>query len=727
MVLERGYLLNNRYQIVEILGQGGMGSVYRAIDENLGVEVAVKDNLFTTTEYASQFHNEAVTLAALRHPNLPRVTDHFVAEGQGQYLVMDFIEGEDLRQRMDRLGTLPDDDVITIGVAVCDALAYLESRTPSVVHRDIKPGNIKITPTGNIYLVDFGLVKTLHDSQVTATGARAMTPGYSPPEQYGSARTDSRSDIYSLGATLYAALAGVVPEDSLARVMEQQVLTPIRKNNPRVSRRLEAVIEKSLEVRPENRYQSADEFKKALLNVQSSGKRKESLTIDPPPPMENRISVFDPVLLAASQHEEHSPLPTSTVLEEILPPPKKKLTNRRSIGLGCITFFILFLIIGGLFVRPWIAQRLWVSQFPGMLFQLSQLTPGVPVSWFINGLGVVQISINTPTPPGFDLPTATETQASRPTSTPTQTIVQSPTPLISKTSEPTHTPTLVPTPIGGGGGQIAFASDRSGTVQIYLINVDDTGLTKVTDIEEGACQPSFSPDGKQIVFTSPCDGNQEIYKGSSLYIINVDGSGLSQLPTVLGGDYDPAWSPDGKKIALTSVRGRENRSTVWVYNLEDRSFVLLSEKLGIDHQPAWSPDGKQIIYVSEREGIPQIWVMDANGENKQKITETNERWNRNPNWSPDKKQILFTQLLASNAIPQLVAVDYPVTDYKEYKLFAQLPMREGRFSPDGLWITYEGWPESNHDIFIMTSAGSSQTPLTPSKSLDFDPVWNSAP
>ena len=104
MTLDRGYLLNKRYRIVEVLGQGGMAAVYRAVDENLGVEVAVKENLFTTEEYARQFRREAVILANLRHPNLPRVTDHFVVEQQGQYLVMDYIEGEDLRQRMDRLG-----------------------------------------------------------------------------------------------------------------------------------------------------------------------------------------------------------------------------------------------------------------------------------------------------------------------------------------------------------------------------------------------------------------------------------------------------------------------------------------------------------------------------------------------------------------------------------------------------------------------------------------------
>src|SRR5512140_3330384 len=110
MTLERGTLLHKRYRIVEILGQGGMGSVYRAIDENLSVEVAVKENLFTTDDYSRQFRLEALILASVRHQHLPRVTDHFVMGDQGQYLVMDYIEGEDLRQRMERLGKITDED-----------------------------------------------------------------------------------------------------------------------------------------------------------------------------------------------------------------------------------------------------------------------------------------------------------------------------------------------------------------------------------------------------------------------------------------------------------------------------------------------------------------------------------------------------------------------------------------------------------------------------------------
>ena len=162
MTLEQGDLLYNRYRILDILGRGGMGSVYHAIDESLGVDVAVKENLFVTAEYEQQFRLEAVILASLRHPNLPRVTDHFTIENQGQYLVMDYIEGEDLRNLMTD-APLSEEEAVRIGVAVCEALAYLHGRHPAILHRDIKPGNVRIAADGHVYLVDFGLAKMVND------------------------------------------------------------------------------------------------------------------------------------------------------------------------------------------------------------------------------------------------------------------------------------------------------------------------------------------------------------------------------------------------------------------------------------------------------------------------------------------------------------------------------------------------------------------------------------
>src|SRR5512143_2041467 len=349
MTLERGTLLHKRYRIVEILGQGGMGSVYRAVDENLGVDVAVKENLFTSDEYARQFRLEAVILASLRHPNLPRVSNHFAVGDQGQYLIMDFIEGEDLRQRMERMGTITEEDAIMVGAAMCDALSYLHTRKPSILHRDIKPGNVKITPDGNIYLVDFGLAKLVQGTQATTTGARAMTPGYSPPEQYGTARTDPRTDIYSLGATLYAALTGMIPEDGLARAMDNAQLTPLRKRNPKVSRRLAAAIEKAMAVDPADRYQNAEEFKKALLSARSRTERPTGeFTVSPPPTGPQAIAAIVQAKRDSNPKGIQAPLPVFMEEKEkpFIPPNKRRRRN----PVGLTLLFILLIAVAGAFI-----------------------------------------------------------------------------------------------------------------------------------------------------------------------------------------------------------------------------------------------------------------------------------------------------------------------------------------------------------------------------------------
>jgi serine/threonine protein kinase len=256
MALERGTLLHKRYRIAEILEQGGNSIFYRALDEQIGVDVVVKENLVTTDEYARQFRLEAVILANLRHPNLPRVTDYFTVGDQGQYLVMDYIEGEDLFQRMKRAGTIREEEAIFIGAAVCEALTYLHTRKPPIVHRGITPRSVRITSNGQIFLVDFSLAKVLHED---------------PPTD--AARTDSRTDIYSLGATLYASLSGIMPEDGLQRAMDKAQLTPLRKLNPKISNPLAAAIEKAMSVDPADRFQTADHFKRALLDSKVTTKK----------------------------------------------------------------------------------------------------------------------------------------------------------------------------------------------------------------------------------------------------------------------------------------------------------------------------------------------------------------------------------------------------------------------------------------------------------------------
>ncbi|MBN1536991.1 MAG: serine/threonine-protein kinase [Anaerolineales bacterium] len=693
--------------MTEILGQGGMGSVYRAVDENLGVEVALKENLFMSDEYARQFHREAVILATLRHPNLPRVTDHFVIEGQGQYLVMDFIEGEDLRQRMDREHNIPEADVVIIGAAICDALTYLEERTQPIIHRDIKPGNVKITPTGQIYLVDFGLAKLIQSGEATTTGARAMTPGYSPPEQYGTARTDHRSDLFSLGATLYAALTGYIPEDALSRAMDQVPLTPIRHYNQKISQKLSDVIEKALAVRPDERYQSALQFKNALLNSQSGLVVEDGQYWVEPPPEEiekNHARWSELLNEAFDQSGKNGQAANKNGMAQ-----SKKVYGSEKfnfIWFALVSFGVLLLF-----------AVILINVFDPELFH--------------QGVSMVFPSVITFTPP--DTPDITQTSTTsmsagiKFTSTvapptrvyPTITMVET---LVAAVPSLTHTP--LPTMVGGGTGEIAFVSDRSGVFQIWIMDTKGGNLRQLTDLPEGACQPDWSPDGKRLVFISPCDSNQDAYPGSGLFVIDYDGSGLSPISTTPGGDYDPDWSPDGNFIAFTSLRVT-GRPRIYILNLIDNSVTMLSQPYSRDSDPSWSPDGAQIAYVSRKDGPSDIWIMSANGENQRVYTRSGGKINSHPVWSMDGEVILFIQKESLGAISQMVAASYVEGEYSEYAFdLGPVPVRDANYSPDGLWLVFESWPDGrNHDIYILTVSGAIRTRLTDYERVDFDPVW----
>jgi serine/threonine protein kinase len=229
-----GALLQNRYQILRQLGAGGMGTVYLAYDLRLGNRLVVVKENQGGDPY--QFQIEANLLATLSHPSLPRVGDHFLDASGAQYLVMDYIEGQNLDLITQQQGALPEGTVLGWMYQVLDAVEYLHANR--VVHRDIKPENIIITPLGKAVLVDFGIAKQLVTGRPTLSGARAATPGYAAPEQYRGG-TDQRSDIYSLGATMYALLTGGAPPDSLARERGTAILVPPRRINNAISQNTE--------------------------------------------------------------------------------------------------------------------------------------------------------------------------------------------------------------------------------------------------------------------------------------------------------------------------------------------------------------------------------------------------------------------------------------------------------------------------------------------------------
>ena len=263
----QGQVLNSRYRIAKELREGGFGAVYRAWNLRMNGPCALKESFDTSPAARQQFEFEAQVLFKLKHPNLPRVYDYFLEGGVIPCLVMDYVEGDTLTEKLQlQQGPLSEKDVLAWAKQICDALAYLHGQKPPVIHRDIKPENIKIDPNGRAILLDFGLAKAVISGIGTIPGARGATSGYSPVEQYGqiSGGTDERSDVYALGATLYELLTGVTPPESIDRFTNDQIKLP-RQLNSALGARTEQVLLKALAVQSKDRFQSMSDFQTALF------------------------------------------------------------------------------------------------------------------------------------------------------------------------------------------------------------------------------------------------------------------------------------------------------------------------------------------------------------------------------------------------------------------------------------------------------------------------------
>lgn len=270
-------LLQGRYLVMRLLGQGGMGAVYQATDRKFGNAVALKETFYNDLQLRKAFSHEARLLNRLRHAALPVVTDYF-AIGERQFLVMQYIPGKDLEQLLaDRKaqsqGVFMPSQVLRWADQLLDALEYLHSQKPPIIHRDIKPQNLKLTPRGEVILLDFGLAKGIvtHQSQVSQS-IRGYTPNYASLEQIRGTGTDSRSDLYSIGATMYHLLTGEMPQDALTRIAailmsQADPLKPVVSLNPEVPVGIAQVIEKSMAPHPDQRYSSAAAMRQALRSV----------------------------------------------------------------------------------------------------------------------------------------------------------------------------------------------------------------------------------------------------------------------------------------------------------------------------------------------------------------------------------------------------------------------------------------------------------------------------
>ena len=310
-------LLNRRYLVVKVVGQGGMGAVYQAIDQQFGNrQVAIKElsvsNLTTPQEVqeaTSLFEQEGNLLANLMHPSLPHIYDYFSERGRW-YLVMDFIEGETLESYLKRTGSkLSAPETLDIGIKLCSVLDYLHTRNPPIIFRDLKPANIMLANNGVVYLIDFGIARLFKPGQSQDTTAFGSV-GYAPPEQHGKARTTPGADIYSLGATLHQLLSGNDPSNTPFR------FAPLQWQGQPGLAEFETLIMQMLDMDVTSRPASMSEVKRRFQNIAARLVNVQGV----------QVPTKSASTSAVVSQPKKAPMPPAQVVQaKNSPPPVKKL------------------------------------------------------------------------------------------------------------------------------------------------------------------------------------------------------------------------------------------------------------------------------------------------------------------------------------------------------------------------------------------------------------------
>lgn len=574
MALNPGDLLHhNRYRVAGLVGGGGFGAVYEAEDLNLsGKRVALKENLLITPQAREQFKAEALLLAQLHHKHLPRVTDYFERPGGGQYMVMDFIAGRSLQSVLEaRGGPLAEAEVLPWIRQVADALDFLHTQTPPIIHRDVKPSNIILTPKGDVVLVDFGIAKA--QSGQTAPGAKGATAGYAPPEQYDGT-TEPRSDVYALGATLYALLTGEAPPRSTERSAGSVDLRPPRQLNPSLSRDMSAAILWAMRLRIDERPASV-----AALAAR--------LPAAPVPPAPRRRVETEPApagrsMATGEETEVRPPVQRPPVPVQRPPAPKARPQPPAS---GKLRGWWPFIVILAVFLVAWGVWMIWSvaadnrdrAENAAIAARMTETAAADQTSTARPTLAPTL----TPTP--RDTPTLAQTVTQNsavtlPMSTPTLAAI------VAYPTGPNASPdAVVPTPFSHAS--LAPAS------RIGPENATRAELRREWPIRDSMTL-SFSPDGRYLAV------------GGASGILLLDPKGDASVVNI-GPDYRVqalSFSPDGQTIAGAST---DRNIRVWRVSdsrlLGESPYQILNAGWNI----AFAPDGE--VLASTGNGYANLW------------------------------------------------------------------------------------------------------------------------
>ena len=273
-MLKAGFVLDGKYRILSVIGQGGMSTVYLAMHEKLKQKWAVKE---ISMEYCENYEMisrqlivEADILKRLDHPGLPKIVD-IIEKKDAIWMVMEFVEGKTLKEILNERGRIDEKEILIWGKQLCEVLSYLHSRKPSIIYRDLKPENIILKKTGRLVLIDFGTAREYSYKNNVCDAIYLGTKGYAAPEQYGGmGQTDERTDIYCLGVTLYSLLTGYNPEKPPYKIYPEKYW------GEHISLEMKSVLLKCIQLEPEKRYQNCKELAYAFSQIDYKGQEKKA-------------------------------------------------------------------------------------------------------------------------------------------------------------------------------------------------------------------------------------------------------------------------------------------------------------------------------------------------------------------------------------------------------------------------------------------------------------------
>jgi Tol biopolymer transport system component/serine/threonine protein kinase len=601
------------YRIERLIGRGGMGMVFLAEHVHLGRMVALKilpPDLARDESFRKRFVRESRLAAGIEHPNVIPVYDAGESEGD-LFIAMKYVEGTDLRALLQQRGRLDPERMLVLLEPVGTALDA--AHREGLVHRDVKPGNILIAATDHVYLSDFGLTKrTSADTSVTATGYFVGTMSYAPPEQIQAHDLDGRADQYSLACLAFECLTGRVPfvRDTDVALLYAHLQEPpptASEYGPELPPAVDEVLARGMAKSRDDRYASCS----ALVEGLRGAIRGTAL----PPPEAPAAEPATMGGIRTTRPPQASTVrgPTVRAGEPTIPsperpppaPPEPEGRSRRGVrlfvllGTALIGALAAFLVLGPL-SQPEEEGQMPASEDAdggnGREEQIVFLRPG-PGSlldvWVMAADGSGQRRLHTD---------------------------------IASGTAPSWSPDRQ---------HVVFDGEGDGDGEIYVMRAQKGGqLKKLTDNTVEDLAPAWSPDGTTIAFASDEDGPD-----FDIWVMNPDGTGQRKLFEADGDQTHPAWSPDGSRLAFED--DRSGSPDIWVVDAAGTTDPdpLLVEP-GDEGAPAWSPDGNSIAFRSNREGNLEIYVMTSDGDDVERLTET-EADERAPSWSADGSKILF--------------------------------------------------------------------------------------